>query len=245
MRSVIFDDPEFCESFIELRTNPIGHNELIEKPAIYSLLPDLKGRNILDLGCGHGDFCRHAALNSAKTVTGVDISKRMVEFAKTFNMLESINYVNQDMIEYEENECSFDLVFSSLAIHYVEPFNQLFEKIFKLLRNNGLFVFSVEHPIYTTMPNSWSYKENGERDFWKVDNYNSEGKRNSFWLNKEFDKYHRKIETYINTLIKCGFHIVSLLEPQPDSNTITINPNLDYETKRPPFLIISATCIKS
>ncbi|MCR4578524.1 MAG: hypothetical protein K5784_11530 [Clostridiales bacterium] len=50
----IYDDEVFFEHFKSLRAGEINFNDVIETPIITSMLPDLKGEKVLDIGCGMG-----------------------------------------------------------------------------------------------------------------------------------------------------------------------------------------------
>lgn len=54
----IYDDPSFFDGYQKLRQNPSAANDLVEKPALFSLLPDVAGKAVVDLGCGYGENCR-------------------------------------------------------------------------------------------------------------------------------------------------------------------------------------------
>ena len=149
--------------------------------------------------------------------------------------------MNTAMELYKAPYGSYDIVFSSLAIHYVEDYNTLIYNISSMLRTNAYFVFSIEHPVYTAQEKGWEIDGNNQRLYWKLSSYANEGKRTVEWLGFNVEKYHRKVETYINSLINQDFAIECIIEPQPDSNILHINPNLEYELMRPPYLIISAT----
>ncbi|WP_207393065.1 hypothetical protein [Providencia sp. M-27] len=56
----IYDDPIFFKNYQALRVNDTGLNGIMEEPALRALLPDLKGKIVLDLGSGFGDFARYA-----------------------------------------------------------------------------------------------------------------------------------------------------------------------------------------
>src|SRR5918994_725463 len=45
--------------------------------------PDLRGKRVLEVGCGHGALCADMAQNGA-TVVGVDLNKWRVNFATEF-----------------------------------------------------------------------------------------------------------------------------------------------------------------
>lgn len=51
-KTSVYDKENFFELYQKLRANPISLNEIVEKPTMLSLLPDLKGKKLLDLGCG-------------------------------------------------------------------------------------------------------------------------------------------------------------------------------------------------
>ncbi|GAB4188522.1 MAG: class I SAM-dependent methyltransferase [Wenzhouxiangellaceae bacterium] len=240
----IFDDPDFFSSYMRIRLNAAGHNELIEKPALISLLPELMDAHVLDLGCGHGDLCRYMVKQGASHITGIDVSGEMITCARGYGENDRIDYHQQDMATVEVPAASLDLVTSSLAIHYVEDYPALVSRVYSLLKPGGYFVFSVEHPIYTAPSSgpgpSWLDDDQQQRRYWKLDAYGDESQRVVDWLVNGVQKYHRKTETYINTLIDQGFNICKILEPQPGDDALAINPELAYEINRPPFLLIKA-----
>ena len=49
----LYDDDRFFSSYIALR-NEANYNDLMETPAMLSLLGAVKGKRIIDLGCGFG-----------------------------------------------------------------------------------------------------------------------------------------------------------------------------------------------
>ena len=54
----IYDNETFYEGYKKIRDNKNNANNLFEIPALLSLLPDLKDKRILDLGCGFGEHCK-------------------------------------------------------------------------------------------------------------------------------------------------------------------------------------------
>ena len=53
-KTSVYDKENFFALYQKLRSNPISLNEIVEKPTMLSLLPDLQGKKLLDLGCGTG-----------------------------------------------------------------------------------------------------------------------------------------------------------------------------------------------
>ena len=47
----------FLKASKKIRENKNNANTIFETPALFSLLPDLKNKSVLDLGCGTGSHC--------------------------------------------------------------------------------------------------------------------------------------------------------------------------------------------
>ena len=73
----------------------------------------------------------------------------MLETARIKNSAPAIQYRRSAMEELTFPAGSFDVVLSSLALHYVRDFGPLVENIFRWLTPGGAFVFSSEHPVFT------------------------------------------------------------------------------------------------
>ena len=95
----------------------------------------------LELGCGIGQYSKRLIEYGYKVIS-TDISDIALNEVKKFN--QNVEKVDMSMpLKYDNN--SFDLVFSSLAIHYFseEKTAQLMSEIHRVLKNGGLFVGSV------------------------------------------------------------------------------------------------------
>lgn len=91
----IYDNQTFFDGYKKLRENPYSANNLEEKPALFSLAPDLTGKAVLDLGCGYGENCAEFKRLGAAKVTGIDISEKMLEVAKDDHP--DIEFIRADM----------------------------------------------------------------------------------------------------------------------------------------------------
>ena len=204
------------------------------------LLPNFEGKRVLDLGCGYGWHCIYAAQQGAASVIGVDISKKMLAVAEEKSKEYAISYQCCAMEELQFPKASFDAVISSLAFHYVKDFEQLAVAISSWLIAGGSFVFSVEHPVFTSYgTQDWYYGENGEILHFPVDNYYYEGKRETNFLGEKVVKYHRTLTTYLDTLLRNGFELQHIIEPQPPKHMLDIAGMRD-EMRRPMMLLVAA-----
>nr|VFK68899.1 MAG: Methyltransferase domain-containing protein [Candidatus Kentron sp. UNK]VFK73747.1 MAG: Methyltransferase domain-containing protein [Candidatus Kentron sp. UNK] len=93
-----------------------------------SLISNVAGQSILDLGCGAGYYTRMFK-PSAKYVLGVDISEKMIEIARQEEAREplGIEYLVGDVLELGEMGSHFDLVVASFLLHYAQTEEQLLE----------------------------------------------------------------------------------------------------------------------
>jgi SAM-dependent methyltransferase len=137
-------------------------------------------------------------------------------------------------------EGSFNLVYSSLAFHYLEDLNRLLSQIHRTLVPGGSLVFSVEHPIYTAPSDQKWLVADASRKVWPVDRYSDEGPRSADWLAKGVIKQHRTLATYLNALLRLGFTLARVDEWAPSEEQIKAEPSWADERERPPFLIIAA-----
>lgn len=205
------------------------------------MLPAIEDKRVLDLGCGFGWHCQYAAEQGAKSVLGIDLSEKMLDTAKQKNQFSFVEYQQMAIEDFDFLAESFDVVLSSLAFHYLESFDDVCLKVNKCLSVGGTFVFSVEHPVFTAYGSQdWFYNENSEPIHWPVDNYYNEGIRKANFLGQEVIKYHKTLTTYVNALLKSGFEITALVEPEPDEISLKTIPGMQDELRRPIFLIISA-----
>lgn len=238
----IYDNNTFFEGYKKLRENKASANELFEIPALRSLLPNLEGRKVLDLGCGFGEHCVQYIQAGATKVVGIDISEKMLEVAKMENNDPRITYINTPMENISEIKETFDIVVSSLAIHYVEDFDTLVQDVYEMLNENGLFIFSQENPINTCYSSGdrWTKDEKGNKLFANLSNYSLEGERESKWFVDGVKKYHRTFSTIVNTLVKAGFHIEKMIEPVPTPELLKMYPDQKDLLHKPDFLLIKA-----
>jgi SAM-dependent methyltransferase len=239
MTQNIYDDPEFFEGYAQLGRSLQGLDGAAEWPAMRALLPDLRGLRVLDLGCGYGWFCRWAREQGASSVRGLDVSRKMLEKAARDFPSEGIEYIRTDLETVNLPVVTFDLVYSSLALHYLENLGLLFERIHTALAPGGRLVFSIEHPIYMAPRNPrWSIDKNG-RQSWPVDSYFLEGPRTTNWLAPGVVKQHRTLGTTLNLLLRTGFTLTHVEEWRPTPEQIATRPELTEELDRPIFLLIA------
>ena len=241
-RQNIFDNDIFFDGYSKIRERKNNANELFEKPALFSLLPPLESKTVIDLGCGYGEHCMEYIRRGAAKVVGIDISEKMLAVAKSENSHPKITYLHMAMEDLSSIGERFDVAASSLAIHYVEDYKMLAHDVHELLNDNGLFVFSQEHPMNTSFSGGdrWTRDENGRKLYANISNYGVEKEWESTWFVNHVKRYHRTFSTIVNTLIDNGFAIEKIIEPIPSEKMLKEHPEQDDLLHKPDFLLVRA-----
>lgn len=148
MKENKYDNQSFFEKYSQMDCSIKGLAGAGEWHQLKQMIPDLRDKRILDLGCGFGWHCQYAMEQGASKVTGVDISENMLKVARE-KTNPNIEYIQLALEEINFPNDSYDVVISSLVLHYIESFTEACEKVKGCLVSDGVFVFSVEHPIFT------------------------------------------------------------------------------------------------
>lgn len=240
MTQNIYDNDAFFSGYSRLPRSVEGLDGAPEWPTLREMLPAMGDLRVVDLGCGFGWFCRWAREAGASHVLGLDVSEKMLARARETTPDPAIIYERADLERLALSVRSFDLVYSSLALHYVENLRALIESVHRTLVPGGHLVISVEHPIYTAPNRPGWIKDSSGGDTWPLDRYLDEGPRSTDWLAKGVVKQHRTVGTYLNLLLEQGFTLSRVVEWGPTDAQIAQHPEWAPERHRPPFLLVSA-----
>ena len=180
--------------------------------ALFNSLGDLKGKTVLDLGCGDGILSKVFRGQNAN-VFAIDGSSKMIDIAKANAKNENIDFRVGDISEklpYEDE--SFDVVVCNMVLMYCENVFEIITEVSRILKPNGKFIFSVVHPCFT---GEWESTSKGEPSLVFKNNYNEKYKYEKK-LGNSFDKpclyINRPIQDYMTTLIKNKFSIIDFIE---------------------------------
>lgn len=236
----IYDNPKFFEGYSQFGRSKFGLSAAPEWSQLQEMVPAMQGKKVLDLGCGYGWFSRWAANEGAEVVLGIDLSEKMLQKAKSMTNDNRIQYQQGDISDFNLPEKKFDIVFSSLAIHYLADFETFMLRVQQHTHKGGHFIASIEHPIFTAPADpAWQDGSSGTPN-WPLNNYSAEGERRSNWITENVIKYHRTIATYINTIIRHRFTISRVAEWAPTDEDLREHPEWENHMHRPMFLLLSA-----
>lgn len=208
------------------------HNAYYDRPNTLGLIPEVKGKSILDAACGPGKYAE-ILISQGADITGFDISPRMVELAKQRNKQAGNFFVHNltDPFEMLKNE-SFDIVLCALALHYVKDWDFTIKEFARVLKPGGQLVISIEHPFF-------------EFNFFKATQYFATEPVKCTWTGFgdpiEVNSYRRPLQACITPLTDNGFYIGKLIEPRPTEEFEKLDPKHYRELNEfPAFMCIRA-----
>lgn len=203
---------DWYQSTYQISTDSPHYGPLCPDEAELRLCGDVKGKRILELGCGGGQSAIAFAREGAHVI-GIDISEEQIRHARRLAEQEEVK------VEFKVGDladlafvqaASIDLVFSSFAFQYVERFDRLCRSVERVLAHRGLFVFSHDHPFWDCIdPGSGalsrSYFDEAPEDWrWNGDP-----------ALPRMRSYHRTISDITTSVTRAGFELEMLLEPEP------------------------------
>ncbi len=196
---------DLADSYNELIDHK-PHNAYYDRPNTLKLIPDVLGKHVLDAACGSGKYAE-ILLERGATITGFDISPRMITLAKERNHGNG-NFFVHDLsmpMKMLEDE-SFDTVVCALAMHYLEDWNLTIQEFCRVLKPNGAFVLSIEHPFFEHL--YFKSKKYFEIEPVKA-TWSGFGKR------IKMHSFRRPLMECIKPITDNGFYIDQLVEPKP------------------------------
>jgi cyclopropane fatty-acyl-phospholipid synthase-like methyltransferase len=232
-----YDDNDVFNTYMRSRQRDETPNDTIEKPVMMELIGAVKGKRILDLGCGDAAFGREALSNGCESYIGVEGSQNMVDVAIQTLAGTKGEIVLNTLENWDYPTSAFDLVVSRLVLHYVDNIDALFANIHHALVNNGQFIFSAEHPVITSTDKGW--QKGTQRQNWLVDNYFDTGERITSWMGGTVRKYHRTLEDYFGAAQRADFTIQALREGRPERENFLTDETYQRRKRIPLFLIMS------
>lgn len=236
----IYDSDTFYDAYAQMARSKDGLSSAGEWHQLQPLFPPLRGKTVLDLGCGYGWHSKYAIEQGAASVLGLDLSERMIAEAQRRNSAANIVYRVCGVEEYEYPESTYDLVVSNLVFHYIADLNSVFKKVFQTLKADGSFLFNIEHPVFTAGVNEdWLYGEDGIPTAWPVDDYFYSGERKTIFLGQRVTKQHHTLTQILMGVLNAGFILEHIEEAQPAEEMLYI-PGMKDEMRRPMMLLVKA-----
>lgn len=196
------------------------------------LLGDLRGKRILEIGCGTGESLLYLAERGATELWGIDLSQAQLRHAA--GKLQEKGYASHLFHSpMEENpglpEVYFDFVCSIYALGWTVDLSRTLSLISSYLRDGGIFLFSWEHPVCSCL----GYQDGQimlERSYHNEEPYVSERLGGVSMV-----RHPRKISTFVNALTNAGFVVEQMVETDVSTERVReaqLSPERRYSIPR-------------
>ncbi len=226
----IYDD--FASQYAELaaKREEAGIEQEPIMPRFLEMLGDVSGLTVLDAGCGEGYLARILARRGA-SVTGIDISPRLVEIARAKDPQGNITYEVADLCQplpaYKHH---FDLIVSHFVLNDVYDYRGFIITLGSVAKPGGRLVLSMNNPYsYVVRSHVTDYFDSGKAFPYR--GMVEEGVKVHF--------YHRTLQEYIDAFLAAGFQLQRLVDvPTPEGHFKRRSDTLIPEGYQFPFFMI-------
>ncbi len=197
------ENAEFWDAAMGNESNYF-HREVV-RPKVTALLNPQTTDYVLDIACGNGNYSAFLAERGV-SVVAFDYSQKMIELArkrqeKYLNRIEFCvgDATSQQSLLSLKREKPFTKAVSNMAIMDITTIRPLFESLYELLDNNGIFVFATQHPCFVTLSEQYMTPHGSY-------GVAIEGQP------KEQCYYHRSMQDIFNVCFRAGFIIDGFYE---------------------------------
>lgn len=123
---------------------------------VLSYLYPLEGKNLVDVGSGYGETAKLGVLWGAQRVTGVTISEKQFDYARTHTDDLSVDYQLSDWLDSDFPENSFDGGYSIECFSHIQNKRKFFQTVYRTLKPGATFVMSAW--LASVEPSPWQRK---------------------------------------------------------------------------------------
>lgn len=200
-------------------------------PALEKILPDVRGKMVLDLGCGEGRYSR-VLRDKGAHVVGIDPVPEFVDQARRRDAKST--YIEAVAEQIPLGDETFDMVLSYLSLVDIPDLASASREICRLLKPHGeLIIVNISNLASAT--EGWVKDEQGRKTHRTVDRYMEHFSLDIEWRNIQVRNFHRPLSYILGLFLDNGFVLTKFVEPLPMST----DPNYPDEFRAPNFQIFS------
>jgi len=217
------------------------YRDYLNTPAFLAMLPDVRGRFGIDIGCGEGHNTRQIAKRGARLV-GIDIAEVFIRHAAEMEQKEplGIDYRVASALKLPFPDETFDFATAVMSLMDMPEPDRALAEAFRVLKPGGFLQFSISHPCFDTPHRRNLRDEHGRTYAIEVGDYfRSLNGEISEWLfgaappdlrrnlpKFKTPRFTRTISQWFNLLVDTGFLVERVEEPRPSDETVRECPDM-------------------
>lgn len=201
------------------------------RDVLWESLGNLRGRRVLDVGCGHGWFTK-LMIEAGANVVGVDGSGELLNRAR--QACPDVEFIERDLTTgLPATFAGFDRIVAYMVLMDLPEIGQLLGSVRRALTPDGKFVFTMPHSCFFNYKAVWDdsgklvcgVKNYLESATWRIETFGGH------W------HYHRSLTDYFDQLRTAGFAVTRLYEPP---HVATSPEQAEFARGIPKFILIEA-----
>ncbi|MEO6875765.1 MAG: class I SAM-dependent methyltransferase [Opitutaceae bacterium] len=196
------------------------------------LCGEVRGLDVLDVGCGEGRFCRMLAARGARTV-GVDPTVELIADARRQQPGAMFHEAAGEALPLPD--ASMDLVVSYVALVDIPDFRAAIREMARVLRPGGRCVVANLNSFNTATTKFWARDDDGNKLHWTMDNYMTERAGKAEWAGMSIVNWHRPLSAYMAAFFAAGLQLEQFDEPMPKREVIAKHASMQDFHRMPHF----------
>jgi SAM-dependent methyltransferase len=225
----------------------------VNTPAFFRMLPDVRDKVGMDIGCGEGHNTRLLAHRGAR-LSAIDLATTFLRAAIEVERVEprGIRYRLGDAEALPCHDASYDFATAFMSLMDVAHPERAIREAARVIRPGGFFQFSITHPCFQTRRMELVHDESGDvdgitsRDYfdgvdgeieeWSFGAAPAELRERPFRI----PRFLRTLAAWVNAVADAGLVIEQMDEPRADEDAVRAHPTLQPVRAVPLFLLVRA-----
>ena len=205
---------------------------LLLDEVMLGLCGEVRGADVLDVGCGEGRFCRMLAARGARTL-GIDPTKTLIEEARRRQPGGVFHEALAEALPLAD--ASVDLVVSYVSLVDIPDYRTAIREMARVVRPGGRVVVANLTSFATATTKFWARDEDGNKLHWTMDNYMTERPARAEWAGMSIVNWHRPLSAYLQAFLGQGLALEHFDEPMPKLAALKASPGMSDFTRMPHF----------